>query len=888
MNALFIRIAPFLFKPSLEHENRSIRLLAVERLDFDDPQQQDYFINWLQQEDDARLMLEALPRFPDRSRLIQLLNSLQDDSHLSRTLSQFLAGQLSAPDAADQPLLSSIRHPSLLLELIRSAETLELRLQLLEQLDAEEHHWLEIALSNSLARVRQQAAERITSESALEKLMREAQGDKRVQRLARERLAALRAAQQAAAEAETQRNQLLEQLARLTEGRDDQLFAARLEHLQQQWQNLQQDASVQQQQHFARLNQQAETRAEQLRQEEQQRLQQLQAQQAARNSQLQLLEQLQQLEQQLLNKPQGEQQPLSSNELQQQLHHLQQSWQAAYAVIKAEAQTQKHFQQLHQQLSECCNALTQWQNLQPALQQLLDAEQPDIKSLQQLLASLRWPATLDTPELLQQARRCLKQTQTTSSPQTTPRTQPDTRQLQQELERLEQLLDEGNSRQAVKLHQQLQALADSLPTHHALVNRFKSLTARVAELRDWQGFVAAPKRETLCEQMEALAADQDMAPQAKADRIQALQQEWRELGSAAASKALWGRFKQAADLAYEPCRTWFAEQSQVREHNQQQRGIICDELEQLASSNSHLNLDETALDQLLTGIHDEWHRFSPVNRVEGKRLADRFQQALTPLRDQLHQLRQQHAEHKRELIRQAEALLTTEDLQAAIEQSKQLQQQWREIGSAPGSLEHQLWKSFRSHCDALFQLRDEQRRNQQQQRNQRFTTALEQLAAAREAMQQGQLQEARRLFRQAAGLRQVPKREQNSWEAELTAFAMELDQLQLAEQRQASSAELQALLAQLPEQGEPEDQQAAQRLLLQLDLLTGYPIAAEEQAAKLQLQVELMNAGLGQQQDHNPHQQICQLIQHWQQLGGSRSGAGGTRLQQSVAHYCSH
>ena len=167
--------------------------------------------------------------------------------------------------------------------------------------------------------------------------------------------------------------------------------------------------------------------------------------------------------------------------------------------------------------------------------------------------------------------------------------------IEQNFIQLEQLIDLGQSKEAIRLHQQLQTEADTLGNNHRLAIFFRGLSARIAELKDWQGFVAAPKREALCEQMEVLAADTLMLPQVKADKIQALQQEWRELGSAAANKTLWDKFKQAADLAYEPCKVWFAAQNEVRNYNQTQKAVICSELEQLAVSGGLLAMEEKHL-----------------------------------------------------------------------------------------------------------------------------------------------------------------------------------------------------------------------------------------------------------------------------------------------------
>jgi exonuclease SbcC len=50
-----------------------------------------------------------------------------------------------------------------------------------------------------------------------------------------------------------------------------------------------------------------------------------------------------------------------------------------------------------------------------------------------------------------------------------------------------------------------------------------------------------------------------------------------------------------------------------------------------------------------------------------------------------------------------------EDLSQAIEQSKQLQADWKTVGITPNKADQKMWQEFRLACDAVFSRRDEQR-----------------------------------------------------------------------------------------------------------------------------------------------------------------------------------
>ena len=248
-------------------------------------------------------------------------------------------------------------------------------------------------------------------------------------------------------------------------------------------------------------------------------------------------------------------------------------------------------------------------------------------------------------------------------------------------------------------------------------------------------------------------------------------------------------------------------------------------------------------------------------------------------------MRQTHADDKRALIEAAKALLESEDLQAATEASKLLQQEWRTLGAAPGSLEHQLWKEFRTQCDNLFKLRDEQRKNRLEERLQRFSLARQQLAEAKVALATGEYQQANKLFQQAAGLRNIPKKEQQNWQAELDNLAEQLQRIEQQQARKGLTQQLDDLLTALPEVGEPEDQIEAKRLIVELELLVGVAAQAEDQQLRLQLQINRMNTGLGVPDEATTLQEIQQLLAKWHEIGGSTSSPLGQRLVAAINTY---
>ena len=124
---------------------------------------------------------------------------------------------------------------------------------------------------------------------------------------------------------------------------------------------------------------------------------------------------------------------------------------------------------------------------------------------------------------------------------------------------------------------------DALPraSRGDLEARLKRLGARLAELRDWRGFVAGPKRTQLIDSIEALAED-DTLPDADRDRRhRQLIKEWAALGDAAATAELSQRFRSTSQRIHDALADWYHRRDDERKRNLEAREALCEQLEEL-------------------------------------------------------------------------------------------------------------------------------------------------------------------------------------------------------------------------------------------------------------------------------------------------------------------
>jgi Domain of Unknown Function (DUF349) len=270
-------------------------------------------------------------------------------------------------------------------------------------------------------------------------------------------------------------------------------------------------------------------------------------------------------------------------------------------------------------------------------------------------------------------------------------------------------LREGGTGRASGLRRALEEKLASQPLlPPPLARQLEKLDATLKELKDWKEHAAAPKRAELIAEMEALIGA-TLEPTVLADRIHQLQEDWKTVskGVVSDSDADWQRFHQAAQSAYQPCRDYFEAQANQRRENTEKRRAILERLRAFEARHSGEDADFRAVAAVLREAPQEWRRHFPVERAPGRELQREFDAAIGRLQERLAAWYAGNAAQKQALIQRAGELLSLEDGREAAETVKHLQAQWKDVGPAARDQEQRLWETFRGHCDAVFQKRQQ-------------------------------------------------------------------------------------------------------------------------------------------------------------------------------------
>lgn len=694
---------PSFLKPKWQHKDPAIRKLAIADLS-----DEKILLKVAEHDSDLSVRAAALAKIKSPQNLAIFL--VCENAELrQQAQQQHLAQLLPNQNISD---LAAISNDNDLVNIATYTRDDALRLAAINQLGNESIR-LDIASNNPVAKMRMAAAQGIEKSESLQKLMQVAQGkDKALYRFCKDNLASRKSVEDNAKLREEKIATAISSAQHIGTVAYSPDYNGRLQLLKQNWTALDVQDAQQQQAFNTALVKCEDTLAEHVA-EEKAAQDKIIAITSAKENFITLLAQLESLE--------------FSEQVSAQLKTLEQSWNDSKSVSKPDAIQNKAFEQSLQAWLALDNTRNQLGEQKEAFAALIQQSQQLEKSsvsksqnlqkeLTKTVKQLPWKAaelqiSIETPALLAELdsalQNVIKHNQNLSAHEA-----DSSKQLAHFLNELEGHINEGHLKEANKSHQHaLQALKKiSQQEAKKFQRQYQNLTAQLTEIRDWQGYAATPKKEALCVSMENLVGS-EMDPAILADKIHNFQEEWKAIGPIARQddKILWNRFRTAADKAYLPCKAYYADMAIQRQQNLVNRQALIVQLTDYEASMDWDGADWGIVQKTLDAARETFRSFSPVDRNEHKNSQASLQEISDKIYAHIKAEYQRNIEAKESLIKQAKSLQEVEDLSQAIEQSKQLQADWKTIGMTPNKTDQKLWQEFRLACDAVFSRRDEQR-----------------------------------------------------------------------------------------------------------------------------------------------------------------------------------
>ena len=621
-----------------------------------------------------------------------------------------------------------------LVEIVNSSAQFSIREMALAKID-DQSQLAEIIANHSIAKIRLQAANKLTDltiiASTAEKIKH---SDKGVYRLLRKKVDSANALQKAQKQQQLVLDKICTDLEAQSRLSLNPLFAAKVQSLQQQWQQATQKAPAdathnERYQHALTVvntiinehatQQQAESTATQQQQEVQQQLEDL------------------------LSKVNDKEQQLSHEHLNENLKIINEKWQQITAILTVDHTLAKHVKTLQQQLASISSLLESSQANFATLQ-TLSAElrenplnQSTFDTLKSLLKPLNLVRVTPLPPKFAEIQEALQLAEVALLAQKTAQgTSAKSQQKQQEqlqhgefsqlIAQLELAFNDGHVHEASQLLRTAQQFAKK---HHLHEPRLSEWAQELQKLKEWAGFAILPKKEALVTAMAQLAETDDDDGLARLDEIKALQAEWQAVGMVNndAERALWQQFKDLSQKAYAPCQRHFDQQNAIQAQNAANRQALCDEL-QTYLDNMPAEVNWQGHIAILKKAREDWQLHHPVDAKIHKKLQSKFNTIIKALEDKLHAEYALQEGRKTAIIQNAEQLLSLENVREACQQAKNLQQTWKTIPSCGHAKDQALWEIFRNHCDAVFSKREQLKQSQNEAETNALATAKELLA----------------------------------------------------------------------------------------------------------------------------------------------------------------
>ncbi len=282
-------------------------------------------------------------------------------------------------------------------------------------------------------------------------------------------------------------------------------------------------------------------------------------------------------------------------------------------------------------------------------------------------------------------------------------------------EQVENLLETGNPVEFFRLVEQAQTA-------------WKKLGASGYSRELWERFSKACKavyqryREQLCLEMESLSGQVDDNPEVIAKMIRQAQATWKELGSQGHSQEVWERFNNACQTAYEPCRAHFNLKAKERQINFSEKEALCERLEAFGEETDWENADWKEVYRFVREQDKAWRNIGTTDRKLRKGIQRRFQTAMQVLETKLDEERQSNYRYRLSLMKQVEQVanklsefieqqkeidkdiqkLIETKINEAIDEVKQLQEEWQVTVPGNRRVEREFWNAFRGWCDVVF------------------------------------------------------------------------------------------------------------------------------------------------------------------------------------------
>ena len=216
-------------------------------------------------------------------------------------------------------------------------------------------------------------------------------------------------------------------------------------------------------------------------------------------------------------------------------------------------------------------------------------------------------------------------------------------------------------------------------------------------------------KSLLCEQIEKVN-NQDITTHKewnkKSIEIIELQKIWRTIGYAPkkSNNKIYQRFREACDIFFKHKREFYAENKEIQNNNLQQKIELCIEAEAQQDSTEWRKTTED-----LIQLQKRWKEIGPGPRKQSEKIWKRFRAACdiffqkkSEYYSQIDTTYEDNLKLKKDLIGEIGKFSTVENMEENLNQLKEFQRRWTEIGYVPFKQKDDILQEYRNTINKAF------------------------------------------------------------------------------------------------------------------------------------------------------------------------------------------
>lgn len=278
------------------------------------------------------------------------------------------------------------------------------------------------------------------------------------------------------------------------------------------------------------------------------------------------------------------------------------------------------------------------------------------------------------------------------------------------LNRIKELQNEWKKIRAVP-HEHVQELWDS---YRFYLDKFYDNLSINFELKELDRKKNLEAKIDLCMKVDQL--QEEPSVKVAMNLLNKFHDEWKHTGPVPKeySEEIWARFKAASDKIYEQKKVQMDELREMRRKNLELKTALNERLEQVATLLYDKPKEWIEKTEQINALFEEWKKVGPVPKEQNesvwgkfKDLRNHFYRQKNNFFKHLNKEKTENLSVKEALCVKAEALKDSEDWLKTTNELIRLQGEWKKVGPVTEKHSDEVWKRFRSACDAFFTRKEE-------------------------------------------------------------------------------------------------------------------------------------------------------------------------------------